>query len=258
MTSFAERLLTPALRGRFAELAAQQAELRILSQLLGPTETAYWIHSIGVCRDAGLARLLPPPPPRELRAAVSHAEPELFLATGLDDARRVHEVVARFGDAPVSMVLDFGAGCGRVARFLAAGEPAWRVHACDPDAAHVAWCREHLPRVVARESPRQPPLPYGGGAFDFVFAVGVFTQLPERSGMAWLAEVARVTRPGGLIVVSVHGETALRTIAGSPALQDVFRVSARDAGDLQSRLDSAGWLFVQHDAEGLRLARAEG
>jgi SAM-dependent methyltransferase len=260
MTSFTERLMTPALRARWAELAAGSAELAVLAHLLGPIGTAYWVHSIGVCRDAQLARLLPPLAPAELRAAVAEPEPELFLATGLDDARRLVETVERFGGpaAPATAVLDFGAGCGRIARFLVAGGAGFRVHACDPDAAAMAWCAAHLPDVATAQSPRQPPLPYGDGAFDCVFAIGVFTQLAEGAGMRWLEELTRITRPGGLIAASLHGEVALATIAGSPRHQDVFRVRAPAARELLARLAAPAWLFVQHDAEGLRSARATG
>jgi len=67
-----------------------------------------------------------------------------------------------------------------------------------------------------------------------------------------------VTRAGGLLVASLHGAAALRTIATSRMHQQVFRLGAGEAEALLARLAPPAWLFVPHDAEGLRLARSSG
>jgi SAM-dependent methyltransferase len=54
-----------------------------------------------------------------------------------------------------------------------------------------------------------PPLPHSDGAFDLVFNHSVFTHIDERRQDLWLSDVQRVVRPGGLLVLTVHGEAAL-------------------------------------------------
>lgn len=53
------------------------------------------------------------------------------------------------------------------------------------------------------------PLIYPDGAFDLVFNHSVFTHIDEHRQGMWLSELQRVTRPGGPVVLSVHGEFAL-------------------------------------------------
>jgi Methyltransferase domain len=67
-------------------------------------------------------------------------------------------------------------------------------------------------RTSRRASVNQadPPLPYPDRAFDLVYNHSVFTHIDERRQDMWLSELQRVTRPGGLVLLSVHGEVAMR------------------------------------------------
>lgn len=154
-----------------------------------------------------------PVPPVDLRVRVGHwPDPDHLLAVGRKifwDLKRVLSLVAR----PVEgfhCILDFGCGCGRVLRHfrrLAAGR---ELHGTDVDPEAVAWCREHLGSFAAFEvSGDEPPLPYPAARFDLVFAISVFSHLPEDRQRVWLAELQRVLRPGGLLIASVHGEGLL-------------------------------------------------
>jgi SAM-dependent methyltransferase len=43
-----------------------------------------------------------------------------------------------------------------------------------------------------------------------VIVISVFTHLPRDYQDAWLAELRRVTRPGGVVIATVHGESHWR------------------------------------------------
>jgi SAM-dependent methyltransferase len=103
-------------------------------------------------------------------------------------------------------VLDFGCGCGRVLRFLPR-DRGWRIHGTDLDAEAISWCRQNLAHLATfSTNAPSPPLPYPAGFFDFVYSISVFTHLPEDLQLAWLEELRRVTRPGGYLLLSTHGE----------------------------------------------------
>ena len=51
-----------------------------------------------------------------------------------------------------------------------------------------------------------PPLGYGDDAFDLIYSISVFTHLPEPMQFAWLEELKRVSKPGGFVLATVHGE----------------------------------------------------
>jgi SAM-dependent methyltransferase len=80
------------------------------------------------------------------------------------------------------------------------------MYGSDCNDAHVSWCEAHLPfaRVVGHGL--RPPAPFADASFGFVYGLSVFTHLPEEVQLAWMTELRRVLRPGGLLLMSFHGE----------------------------------------------------
>jgi SAM-dependent methyltransferase len=148
------------------------------------------------------------PPPR-LRVLVA-GTPELdrFLGSGEAQAGYLRDLLDRAG-APMGeldAILDFGCGCGRIARwFSELSRP--QVHGCDYNAELIAWCDAQLPFLSARVTGLEPPLPYERNAFDFVYAFSVFTHLSVELARSWMGELARLLRPGGLMWFTVHGQS---------------------------------------------------
>jgi SAM-dependent methyltransferase len=132
---------------------------------------------------------------------------EEFLAGGALGRRILTETLARNGVEVerLGALLDFGVGCGRVARHWVGIEAD--VHGCDYNAALVEWCGANLPHVTAARNRLEPPLPYADERFDFVYALSVFTHLTEPQQRAWAAELRRVTRRGGHVLFTTHGPT---------------------------------------------------
>jgi SAM-dependent methyltransferase len=151
---------------------------------------------------------LPLPPPR-LRLLVDgrSADAGLFLEVGAQLCDSIQGAAAESG-APVGemrAILDFGCGCGRVARHWAEVEGP-EIYGCDYNPNLVAWCRDSLPHLRVTCNELGPPTPYVSGSFDLIYALSVFSHLDERRQRAWLAEFERLLRPGGLLVLSLLGE----------------------------------------------------
>jgi SAM-dependent methyltransferase len=154
-----------------------------------------------------------PLPPEPLRVRIGPwPDPDHFLGVGRKifwDVKRALSLAGRDLDS-FRAILDFGCGCGRVLRYFRSLAPGRDLQATDLDPEAVAWCQEHLGSfatvVLCGED---PPLPYADARFDLVLAISVFSHLPAERQFAWLAELSRVTRPGGLLVASVHGEALL-------------------------------------------------
>ena len=110
-----------------------------------------------------------------------------------DDVRFL-AVRAGLGPLPGARVLDLGCGKGRFAdRFSEAGAT---VIGLDRSAAMLSGARgERFERVHGSAS----RLPFRGGSFDAAFAIEVFEHLPSIEPV--LAELRRVVRPGGRIVI---------------------------------------------------------
>jgi SAM-dependent methyltransferase len=102
-------------------------------------------------------------------------------------------------------VLDFGCGCGRVSRnWLALRDTD--VFGSDMNEQAIEWCRRNLPFASFEVNGLAPPLAFETAHFDLVYALSVFTHLPEEIQLLWMRELERVLRPGGLLMLSTHGE----------------------------------------------------
>ena len=101
-------------------------------------------------------------------------------------------------------ILDFGCGCGKVARHWANLEGP-EIHGCDYNPELVRWCQRNLPFMKVKTNQLAPPTPYDSGSFDVVYALSVFTHLPESLQRAWAAELRRILRPGGVLLLTTLG-----------------------------------------------------
>lgn len=150
-------------------------------------------------------------PPALLRYRVSESlSAERFLRVGEASARHIDEQLRAMGSslADVERVLDFGCGCGRTLRWLMKAYPETRFFGVDVDADAIAWCARNFHNGEFATNRPEPPLPFGSGAFDVVYCLSVFTHLDEPMQDMWLAEIKRTLKPGGILMLSVHGEQA--------------------------------------------------
>jgi SAM-dependent methyltransferase len=193
----------------------QQTRSRIANgldrtRLLGPTERLRqgWLSlrargGQDICPD-GL-----PLPPARLRLLVDgrSGDAELFLRVGAHMADSIRTAVTDAGTEieGVGAILDFGCGCGRVARHWTALEGP-EVHGCDYNPGLVGWCEGNLPFLRAVRNELHPPAPYEPERFDLIYALSVLSHLSEPLQQAWIAEFHRLLRPGGLLILSVLGD----------------------------------------------------
>jgi SAM-dependent methyltransferase len=152
-------------------------------------------------------RGLPVPPARLLRLVSGHDHAQTWLDSGAVDAALIRRLLEENGRpiAELSTILDFGCGCGRVARWWSdlAGP---RIFGCDYDGVLTEWCKANLRFMTVKTNPSAPPLPFRRESFDFIYAISLFTHLTAAAGDRWMAEVRRALKPGGLFLFTVHGE----------------------------------------------------
>lgn len=99
-------------------------------------------------------------------------------------------------------VLDVGCGTGVLGRALISCGAAVRVTGVDPSPDYLAYAARSMPGDRVRlQQGRAEALPYADGAFDTALALLVLQDFddPERA----LREMARVTRPGGIVAASI-------------------------------------------------------
>ena len=141
----------------------------------------------------------------------SMAQGPMAAAGGIYEADMVADALASAGVeiAAVRAALDFGCSSGRVTRVLAAAYPRTRWIGCDPNEDAVAWAAAQFPAVRWFASANEPPLPLADGELDLVYAVSIWSHFEPHFGLRWLEEMRRVLTPGGHLVLTTHGWTAL-------------------------------------------------
>jgi SAM-dependent methyltransferase len=170
----------------------------------------------GGCEDVGADGLPLPPCRQRLLVDGRSSGAEHFLRVGGQMAEAIRVAVAATGAeiGDLEAILDFGCGCGRVARHWATTEGP-EIHGCDYNEELVTWCAGNLPFVHAIRNELEPPLPYAAQSFDLIYALSVLSHLREPLQHAWIAEFRRLLRPGGLLVLSVLGERVRDRMTGA-------------------------------------------
>ncbi|MGC4120730.1 MAG: methyltransferase domain-containing protein [Myxococcales bacterium] len=132
---------------------------------------------------------------------------ELVFGGAADAMRRrmvppVVELARALPDAPLQ-VLDVACGTGRLLRMLGEAIPGARLTGVDLSPYYVSYARAALPRAldVSLVCENAEALPFPDGRFDATTCLYLFHELPPKVRTRVMAELARVTRPGGRVVV---------------------------------------------------------
>ena len=124
---------------------------------------------------------------------------DVALADGFLVFRLVRSIFDGLGgNLGSANILDFGVGWGRVLRFFLRdvdGRQLWGIDHYDKmiEICHATnrWCQ-------FRHTAPFPPSPFDDSTFDLVFAYSVFSHLSEAAQLAWVDEISRILKPGGV------------------------------------------------------------
>ena len=207
------------IRGNFRRVPADESACQIFAlQSLDPDTPT-------VAED-GL-----PIPPIEMTCLVAGGlQPAAWFADGRSAVSWIVEMLQRNGADPQELgsLLDFGCGCGRVIRHWPSVTDA-KLFGSDYNPHLIGWCRENLPAGEFEVNGLEPPLPFENDTFDFLYALSLFTHLDETLQVPWMDEVTRVVKPGGLFLLTFHGQSRFEDFAAY-GREDVIR--SFEAGEL--------------------------
>jgi len=147
-------------------------------------------------------------PPAELRYRVGASpDAEEFIRIGRTCAGDIQSALQKVGRELGSFkhILDFGCGCGRTLVHMKSLSPDAQFDGTDIDVKAIDWCKRNLKFANFDLSKETPPIDYAADSFDLIYAISVFTHLDENYQFLWLEELRRIAKPGGMIVLTVHG-----------------------------------------------------
>lgn len=148
-------------------------------------------------------------------------------------------------------VLDIGSGTGALAFAIEAAAPGARIVGIDPSQAYVAYAQSRVKNGGIRFAVGDAQqLQYADGSFDRVLSLLVMNFIPDRAKA--LREMARVTRPGGIVSAAVWdygGEMEMLRAFWDEAVAAKPAAAGRDERNMP--LCKAGELAALWKAQGL-------
>ena len=179
-----------------------------------------------------------PVPPHDVRyrIASSRIDEEVFLKSGRECVADIIRTLdscdhdaRKFQD-----ILDLGCGCSRMLRFFIPFLPQARFYGCDIDPIAIEWSSKHVPGAQFALVPHLPPTAYSRQQFDFIYGLSVFSHLDLPRQILWLDELHQVLRPGGLLLLTVHGAMAYDMVKKT--------ISKKQQEDF----DTTGFLYLEN------------
>ena len=205
-----------------------------------------------------------PLPPLEMRELVGPTDPAFF------DNPTGDPVYPYLQSEVYESVFDFGCGCGRIARQLIQQTPRpERYLGIDVHRGMIQWCRDNLmPAAPGFEflhhdvfsaglnpgegKPDRAPFPAPDHSFTLVQAFSIFTHLTERQAPHYLAEVARILRPDGVL----HSTWFLFDKRDFPMMQDFQNaLYINDVDPTNAVIFDREWVRREAAAVGLTIHR---
>jgi GT2 family glycosyltransferase/SAM-dependent methyltransferase len=152
-------------------------------------------------------------PPDHLAKRASGTVAEEFDAQG----REIRDCIVRSLPADFNFggkrVLDFGCGTGRVLRHFQTEAQKGEFWGCDIHAPSISWLAKNLPSCHVFQNRETAELPIEPDYFDLIYVVSVFTHLTT-NWKAWLAELCRALKPGGILLITFHNRVAYEYATG--------------------------------------------
>jgi SAM-dependent methyltransferase len=166
--------------------------------------------------------------------AVLGESAEQYVALKLDWLLRRHPSL-RAADAPMR-VLDYGCGAATLLRLMAEAGVSASLAGCDVSGGMLAEAERRWPRHLRSARPdlrvqHGARTPFADGAYDLVVISAVLHHVPPEERPGVYAELRRVARPGGRIVVFEHNPLNPVTryvVARTPIDRDAVLLRARE------------------------------
>ena len=199
----------------------------------------YQYLKVGILRLVGIVDF--PVPPNSNMRRTSGATIKNYYSAALTTYSPVVTMARFYGvkfDASTK-ILDFGCGAGTQLMPMTRHFPDAQYFAVDVDPSSIEFVRKSYPKVDAYASGFMPPLKFPDKEMDLVYSSSTFSHFDLPTQRAWLKELFRITKPGGLV---------LPTMDGSRSLALYFaKVSRTDKSEVEEKLRQEGIFYKEYE-----------
>jgi SAM-dependent methyltransferase len=143
---------------------------------------------------------------------------KLYHDMGFDFAMFVVKILKpHFQTQDKMKIFEWGCGPGRIIRHLPNIETSFAVEifGSDYNLKTINWCRKNIGNVTFHINQLTPPLSFDSNFFNAIYVFSVFTHLSTSMQLAWSQELLRILKPGGIIIITTHGDNFVQHLTES-------------------------------------------
>lgn len=176
----------------------------------------FWLNTQGYREHPSLRKILPAMPEEDVQLAFTGAKGDSVLREGFSAYTLFKQCYENHLGciARTNGILDFGCGWGRIIRFFLRDVQPSRLWGCDPVDRMIDICKSDNSWCNFRTIGTSPPSPFRDDTFDLIYSFSVFSHLSEGMHNILLAELGRILRPGGLLIVTTRRRDFIEHCAG--------------------------------------------
>jgi SAM-dependent methyltransferase len=146
-------------------------------------------------------------PPDYLMYESFQLDYERYYINGKKTAEWLIALVQKHQDLKGAAILDWGCGPARVIRHLPGLVEDGTFYGTDYNRNSIAWCSANFTDIYFHTNDLMPGLIYEKDMFGLVYGISIFTHLSKEAHEAWLNELIRVLKPGGILFITLHGNS---------------------------------------------------
>ncbi len=169
--------------------------------------------------------------------AITGESPEFFAEYKIAELKRI---AASRGGA-VNQIFDFGSGIGNSIPHFRRHFPTALLTCADVSSRSMDLSRSLHPGNEHYLQILQDQIPAESDTYDITFSACVFHHIPHQEHVAWLRELHRITRPGGIIAIFEHNPLNPLTVRAVNTCPFDINAKLIRASTLTQRLRAAGW-----------------
>ena len=169
--------------------------------------------------------------------------PEHYFRVGLSALRNINAALSLWRQAEnIQSILDLPCGHGRVLRMLAKQFPNAQIYASDIDYDASLFCQKTFGAQPLRSGTDFTTLSLGK-TFDFIWCGSLITHLNEQEAVELFQFFGRHLNPGGLLMMTSHGDYAVQRIVEE---HKIYGMSAEDAQCIRNGYDTVGYGYAHY------------
>ena len=133
-----------------------------------------------------------------------------YYEKGKESADDILELLEKHHSLENINLLEWGCGPVRILRHIPEiliGKNV-NVFGSDYNPETIKWNKKSFDNISFSKNELLPPLEYENNFFDIIYCISVFTHLDEKTELKWFNEIIRVLKPGGIFLLSIHGESS--------------------------------------------------